>query len=89
MSTIMDLIKSGQGLSPLMENDVPMPPVKPPKREKHFDKYYELKECDVKDILAEYFNVKIDNVSIDIIPVCVGHDGMGYNEYRMKATVKI
>ena len=89
MSTIMNLIKSGQGLPPLMENDVPMPPVKPPKREKHFDKYYELKECDVKDILAEYFNVKIDNVSIEIVPVCTGYGTIEHDEYHMKVTVKV
>ena len=89
MSNIMDYIKSGKGLPPLEDNISPMPEVKPPKREKHFDKYYELKECDVKDILAEYFNVKIDNVSIEIVPVCTGYGTMEHDEYHMKVTVKV
>ena len=39
--------------------------------------------------IAEYFNVKIDNVSIEIVPVCTGYGMMEHDEYHMKVTVKV
>ena len=88
MSTTMDLIKSGHGLPPLMGNDVPMPPVKQQKRKMNFDKYYKLNESDVKEILAEYFNVNINNVSINITSVTVGCGMMEHEKNCIEVVVK-
>lgn len=55
---------------------------------KTFDKYYKLKECDVTDILAEYFNVKTDNVSIEIVPVSVGYGLMEHTEEHIQVIIK-
>ena len=88
MNKTIDFTKVDYGYPPLMENDVPMPPVKMPKKKMNFDKYYKLNESDVKEILAEYFNVKTENVSIEIVPVCVGYGIMEHKEDRVEITVR-
>lgn len=88
MTNIMDYIKSGKGLPPLEDKIPPMPEVKPPKEKMNFDKYYKLNEPDVKEILAEYFNVTTDNVSVKIVPVSVGYGMMEHEENRIEVIVK-
>ena len=55
---------------------------------KTFDKYYKLNESDVKEILAEYFNVTTDNVSVKIVPVSVGYGHMEHEENHMEVVIK-
>lgn len=88
MNKTIDFTTVDYGYPPLMENDVPMPPVKMPKKKMNFDKYYKLNEPDVKEILAEYFNVTTDNVSVKIVPVSVGYGMMEHEENRIEVIVK-
>lgn len=88
MNKTIDCTKVDYGYPPLMEHDVPMPPVKMPKKKMNFDKYYKLNEPDLKEILAEYFNVTIDNVSVKIVPVSVGYGVMEHEEDRIEVIVK-
>lgn len=88
MNKTIDFTTVDYGYPPLMENDVPMPPVKMPKKEMNFDKYYKLNESDIKEILAEYFNVTTDHVSVKIVPVSVGYGMMEHEENRIEIIVK-
>ena len=88
MATTMDLIKSGFGLPPLTNDDIPMPPVKPTKKKMNFKKYYKLDESDVINILAEYFNVTTDNVSVKIVPTTVGYGVMEHEKNCIEVVVK-
>lgn len=54
----------------------------------NFDKYYKLNESDVKEILAEYFNVNLNNVSINITSVTVGCGMMEHEKNCIEVVVK-
>ena len=88
MNKSINFTKVDYGYPPLMTNDVPMPPVKMPKKKMNFDRYYKLNESDVKDILADYFDVCSCNVSIKIVSVSVGYGVMEHEENHIEVTVK-
>lgn len=91
MDKTMYLIKKGYGLPPLIGNKIPMPQVqsvKSSKKKMNFDRYYKLNEADVKDILADYFDVCSCNVSIKIVPVSVGYGSIEHEENHIEVTVK-
>ena len=90
MDKTMYLIKKDYGLPPI-GNEIPMPQVqqvKSSKKKMNFDRYYKLNEADVKDILADYFDVCSCNVSIKIVPVSVGCGLMEHEENHIEVTVK-